>query len=138
MGLRPEARNGSNYGMASILFLNAPPFWEHPHFAPAPLLGPEKDPLFGALAEETEIVSLSFGPEGVFCWRPRRGQHLARKLGLPKRKFSEWPQDSQHKYSVKLSHGDLLLMAGWFQRELDHRLGAHTDAFALHTGPGRM
>ena len=87
MGLRPEARNGSNYGMASILFLNAPPFWEHPHFAPAPLLGPEKDPLFGALEAETEIVSLSFGPDSVFCWQPRTGQGLARKLGIGKREL---------------------------------------------------
>ena len=138
MGLRPEARNGSSYVVASIPPLNAPPFGGHPHFAPAPLLVPEKHPLFGALAEETEIVSLSFGPDGVFCWRPRKGQGLAGKLGLTKRKFSEQVQETGYGYSVKLSHGDFLLMAGWFQRELDHRLGAHTDAFALHTGRGRM
>ena len=121
--------------------LNAPPFGGHPHFAPAPLLVPEKHHLFGALERPTEIISLSFGPDGVFCWRPRKGQHLAGKLRLTKRKFSEfsqWPQLSEHKNSVILSHGDLLVMGEWFQRELDHRLGAHTDAFALHTGPGRM
>ena len=65
MGLRPEARNGSNYVMAWILFLNAPPFWAHPHFAPSLLLGPEKDALFGALDAETEIISFSFGADGA-------------------------------------------------------------------------
>ena len=141
MGLRLEARHGSSYGVASIRPLNAPSFGGHVHFAPAPLLVPGKHHLFGALERPTQIISLSFGPDGVFCWRPRKGQHLARKLRLTKRKFTEfsqWPQLSEHKNSVILSNGDMLVMGAWFQRYLDHRLGAHTDAFALHTGPGRM
>ena len=138
MGLRPEARNGSNYVMACILFLNAPHFWAHPHFAPSLLLGPEKDALFGALDAETEIISLSFGPDGVFCWQPRTGQGLATKLGIGKRKFKSRVEETGHRYSAKLSHGDFLLMGGWFQRELVHKLGAHTDALALRTGRGRI
>ena len=138
MGLRPEAGNGSNYVMACILFLNAPPFWAHPHFAPSLLLGPEKDALFGALDAETEIISLSFGPDGVFCWQPRTGQDLARKLGIGKRNFERRVVGAGYRYSVKVSHGDFLLMGGWFQRELVHRLGAHTDPLALHTGRGRI
>ena len=138
MGLRPEARNGSNYGMACILFLNAPPFWEHPHFAPSLLLGPEKDALFGALDAETEIISLSFGADGVFCLKPRPGQALASALGLGRKRFERRIIAAGYRYSVKVSNGDLLLMGGWFQREFLHRLGAHTDPLALHTGRGRI
>ena len=136
MGLRPEARNGSNYVMACILFLNAPPFWAHPHFAPSLLLGPEKDALFGALDAETEIISFSFGPDGVFCLKPRTGQRLVTALGVAKRNQARRIDEAGYRYSVKVSHGDLLLMGGWFQREFVHRLGAHTDPLALHTGIG--
>ena len=136
MGLRPEARNGSNYVMACILFLNAPPFWAHPHFAPSLLLGPGKDALFGALDAETEIISFSFGPDGVFCLKPRTGQRLVTALGVPRKNQARRIDEAGYRYSVKVSHGDLLLMGGWFQREFVHRLGAHTDPLALHTGRG--
>ena len=112
--------------MACILFLNAPPFWAHPHFAPSLLLGPEKDALFGALDAETEIISLSFGADGVFCLKPRPGQRLASALGFGRKRQDSRINESGYMYSVKVANGGLLL----------YRLGAHTDPLALHTGSG--
>ena len=111
-------------------------FCAHPHFAPSLLLGPEKDALFGALDAETEIISLSFGADGVFCLKPRPGQRLASALGFGRKRQDSRINESGYMYSVKVSNGDLLLMGGWFQREFLHRLGAHTDPLALHTGSG--
>ena len=40
----------------------------------------DEDPLFGVLDAEAEIVSLSLGPDGVFCIQPRTGQSFAESI----------------------------------------------------------
>ena len=81
----------------------------------------DEDPLFNALEQETEIVSFSLGPDGVFCIQPRQKHALAYTLGVGGKrqgtKIEEW--DLRH--SVKLWDGDLLLMGGWSQREFQHK-----------------
>ena len=84
----------------------------------------DADDLFGALNQETEIVSFSLGPDGVFCIKPRTGKSLATlagALGVTGKWQDDQISERGLRHSVKLSDGDLLLMGGWFQREFEHK-----------------
>ena len=72
----------------------------------------DEAPLFGALDAETEIVSLSLGPDGVFCIQPRTGQSFAAELGLAGKKLTDKIAERGLRHAVKLSEGDFLLMVG--------------------------
>ena len=80
----------------------------------------DEDPMFGALDGETEIISISLGPDGVFCVRPRAREALARSLGVTGSAQVTKIIERDLRLSIKLSHGDLFLMGGWHQREFLH------------------